>query len=378
MGKIRVACIGLGFGSNFVSVYQQHPNSVCAAVCRRDRGKLEEAAKRYQVEKIYTDYEALLRDPDIDAVHINTQVPDHGHMTIAALKAGKHVACTVPMAMSIDECRQIAELRDKTGLVYMMMETAVFTREFLFVRQMVKEGKVGKIQFLRGNHQQNKDTPYCVPFWFGLPPMYYATHAVAPLLCLARENCSYVRCQGSGRTKENFIPIHNSPFAIETAHLKVRNSDLVCEITRSMFDTIRQYKESFDVYGTKMSFEWEQIKGEGIVEFTDIEDARRFKVPDFGHLLPPEIAHLTSYDGKDAGAGHTSFLQGGGHGGSYPHMVHEFLSAIAENRDSLVDAQRAANWSMVGLCAHESAMNEGKRVNIPEFGFARGVGADWF
>ena len=65
-------------------------------------------------------------------------------------------------------------------------------------------------------------------------------------------------------------------------------------------------------------------------------------------------------------------------GGSYPHMVHEFFSAIAENRDSLVDAQRAANWSMVGLCAHESAMNEGKRVNVPEFAFARGVGADWF
>lgn len=378
MAKIRVAVVGLGFGVNFVPIYQSHPDSVCAAVCQRDPDKAKAAAERYGAEKFYTDFEQLLRDPDIDAVHINTPVPQHAAMTIAALKAGKHAACTVPMATSPEECREIVALRDRTGLVYMMMETAVFTREFLFVRQMVKEGRVGKIQFLRGNHQQNKNTPNCTPFWFGLPPMHYATHAVAPLLCLARTDCEYVHCLGSGTIREDYAGIHNSPFAVETALLKLRDSDIACEITRSIFDTIRQYQESFDVYGTRMSFEWEQTKGEGMVEFTGIEDARRIKVPDFGSLLPPEIAGFTSTDGRDAGANHTSFLQGGGHGGSYPHMVHEFVSAIRENRDSLVDAKRAANWTMVGLAAHESAMSGGRRVDIPEFACERGVGAEWF
>jgi predicted dehydrogenase len=175
MRKIRVGVVGLGFGANFVPVYQAHPGSECLAVCQRDGAKAQAVAERCRVKKVYTDYAALLRDPDIDAVHILTPVPEHAGMAIAALKAGKHVACTVPMAETAEQCREIVELQDKTGLVYLMAETAVFTREFLFVRRLAAEGKFGKLQFLRGSHQQNKGTPNCTPYWFGLPPMHYAT-----------------------------------------------------------------------------------------------------------------------------------------------------------------------------------------------------------
>ena len=56
-------------------------------------------------------------------VHINTPIPDHGIQSIKALKAGKHVACTVPMATSVEECEEIVRLTNETGLTYMMMET---------------------------------------------------------------------------------------------------------------------------------------------------------------------------------------------------------------------------------------------------------------
>ena len=52
----------------------------------------------------------LLQDPDVDVVHINSPIPDHAWMSIAALKAGKHVACTVPMATSIADCKKIVDL----------------------------------------------------------------------------------------------------------------------------------------------------------------------------------------------------------------------------------------------------------------------------
>ncbi|MGD9137400.1 MAG: hypothetical protein PVH42_11590, partial [Desulfobacterales bacterium] len=64
--------------------------------------------------------------------------------------------------------------------------------------------------------------------------------------------------------------------------------------------------------------------------------------------------------------GHASSIQGGGHGGSYPHMVHEFVSAIVESRPSAIDADKAANWTMAGICAHDSAMQNGEKVTIPE------------
>lgn len=378
MSIIRVAVVGLGFGTNFVPIYQAHGNSECAAVCQRNIIRGKEVAERFGVPKVYDRYDDLLNDPDIDAVHLNTPSSEHAAMTIAAFKAGKHVACTVPMAVTYADCLEIVRLRDATGLAYMMMETAVFTRNFLHVRKMVKSGKVGKIQFLRGSHQQNMSMPGWPEYWYGFPPMHYATHAVAPLLCLAQADCEWVHCLGSGRIREDYAKRYGSPFAVESSLMKLRNSDLACEVTRSLFDTIRQYRESFDVYASGMSFEWEQITGEGMVEFTDLEDARRITVPDYGHLLPREIAHFTGSGGKDAGSDQASFAQGGGHGGSYPHMAHEFVSAIVENRDSLIDVKRAANWTMVGLAAHESAMTGGLRVELPEVKCERGVGAEWF
>ena len=132
----------------------------------------------------------------------------------------------------------------------------------------------------------------------------------------------------------------------------------MCEVTRSLFDTIRQFRESFDVYASKLSFEWEQIAGEGPVLHSNLKDAERISIPEYSHLLPPSVRAYST--GKVADEGHASSVQGGGHGGSYPHMVHEFLCAIRENRNSAIDADKAANWTMAGICAHESALRGGE------------------
>lgn len=70
----------------------------------------------------------------------------------------------------------------------------------------------------------------------------------------------------------------------------------------------------------------------------------------------------------DESTPHLSFLQGGGHGGSHPHLVHEFVSSIVEGRKPTIDAVTAANWTASGICAHESAMRGGDAVEVPEFG----------
>ena len=62
----------------------------------------------------------------------------------------------------------------------------------------------------------------------------------------------------------------------------------------------------------------------------------------------------------------SEFAQGG-HGGSHPHLVHEFVRSIVEGRPPAVDAARAANWTAAGLCAHESALRQGEGVPIPDF-----------
>ena len=257
---VRVAMIGLGFGAEFIPIYQRHPQAELAAICRRDRAGLDEVGDQFGVAKRYTDYRELLADPDIDAVHINSPIPDHAWMTLEALEAGKHVACTVPMATSIEDCRRIVDAVERTGLNYMMMETVVYAREYLYIKELYDSGELGKLQFLQASHMQDMDG--WPDYWPGLPPMWYATHCVGPMLALTDASAEVVSCFGSGTIREELIAHYGSPFAVETAHVKFQDSDLTARIYRSLFDVARQYRESIDVYGSKQAFEWTLIEGE--------------------------------------------------------------------------------------------------------------------
>ena len=120
-GKVRVGIVGLGFGAEFIPIYQRHPDAEMAAICRRDKTELDACGDRFGVAKRYTSFEDMLADPDIDAVHINSPIADHAPQSIAALKAGKHVASTVPAATSVDECRQLVEAQRASGKVSIIM-----------------------------------------------------------------------------------------------------------------------------------------------------------------------------------------------------------------------------------------------------------------
>ncbi len=370
--KIRVAIVGLGFGAEFIPIYQGHPNAEMYAICQRNEQKLNQIGDAFRIDVRYTDYAKLLKDKNVDLVHINSPIPDHAWMSIAALKAGKHVMCTVPMATSVADCKKIVDLVKKTGLSYMMAETVVYAREFLFVKELYEKGELGKIQHLQASHQQDMDG--WPGYWPGLPPMYYATHCVGPCLGLMRSEAEYVSCFGSGTIRKEYFKYYKSPFAIETCHIKFRNSDVSARIYRSLFDTARQYRESFDAYGSKKSFEWQLVENEDPVLHTakkpESQIPEKVKVPDYAHLLPEGIRKFTTKGVYDLAENtHLSFAQGGGHGGSHPHLAHEMVSALVEGRDPYPNAVQSANITCVGILAHESAMQGGVIKKLPAWSF---------
>lgn len=364
--QLNVAIIGLGFGAEFIPIYQAHPNANMYAVCRRNEAELNKIGDAFGVEQRYTDYDGVLADPKVDYVHINSPIPDHAWMSIAALKAGKHVMCTVPMATTIEECEQIVDLVRSTGLRYMMAETVVYSREFLFIRQMYEKGELGKVQYMAASHPQ--DMEGWPEYWERMIPMHYATHVVSPVLGLVNGLAEYVSCFGSGTINERLAEKSGNPYAVESCHIKIKDSDVAAHIWRFLFDTARQYRESFDVYGTKKSFEWALVEGEEHVIHTakkpEPDIPERVTVPDFAHLLPEEIRPFTS---TIQDAAHLSFIQGAGHGGSHPHLVNEFLRALLDNRDPWPNAPQSANWTCTGICAHQSTMKGGEIVRLPEF-----------
>jgi predicted dehydrogenase len=371
--KVNIAIVGLGFGAEFIPIYQRHPRANLYAICQRNTEKLNAVGDAFGVAGRCNDFKKLLSDPNVDAVHINTPIPDHAWMSVAALKAGKHVACTVPMATSAADCRKIVQLADRMGLKYMMMETVVYGREFLYLKERYDKGDLGKIQFLQASHQQDMDGwPH---YWPGLPPMWYATHCVGPMLALTGATAEYVSCFGSGTIRRELIRAYGSPYAVETAHIKFKDSDLTARIYRSLFDVARQYRESIDVYGSKRSFEWTLVEHEPHVLHTakrpEPKIPQKIAVPDYAHRLPKPIRRFTTKGIYDlAGKTHLSFTQGAGHGGSHPHLVHEFVTALAGDRDPFPNARQSANWTCVGLCAHESALAGGRIVRLPAFTIA--------
>ncbi len=365
-GQVNVAMIGLGFGAEFIPIYQQHPHANLYAICQRTPDKLNRIGDAFGVQTRYTDFQQVLADPNVDFVHINSPIPDHGWMSIAALKAGKHVMCTVPMATTIAECEEIVRLVKETGLTYMMAETVVYSREFLFIQELYQSGELGKIQYMQASHPQ--DMEGWPEYWEKMIPMHYATHVVSPVLGLVNGRAEYVSCFGSGTINERLAQKSGNSFAVESCHIKIKDSDIAAHIWRFLFDTARQYRESFDVYGSKKSFEWALVEGEEHILHTakkpEPEIAQRVSVPDYAHRLPAPIQPFTH---TIQNAEHLSFIQGAGHGGSHPHLVHAFVSALVEDKEPWPNAATSANWTCVGICAHQSAQQGGAIVHLPEF-----------
>jgi putative heme-binding domain-containing protein len=144
----------------------------------------------------------------------------------------------------------------------------------------------------------------------------------------------------------NWSKHYGSPFAVETAHIKLKDSDLTARIIRSLFDVARQYRESIDVYGSKKSFEWTLIEHEQARaahrQAPGAQDPQEGQGARLRARAAEGIRKFTTKGVYDLGKKtHLSFTQGAGHGGSHPHLAHEFLprwsrvaSPVAERRAS--------------------------------------------
>ena len=90
--------------------------------------------------------------------------------------------------------------------------------------------------------------------------------------------------------------------------------------------------------------------------------------PNREEILPEAIRkYTTEFAILDPDNPDMYMKQGGGHHGSHPHLVNEFVSSIIEEREPMIDVYTAADWTAAGICGHESAMKNGEEVVIPEF-----------
>jgi predicted dehydrogenase len=359
-GEVRIAVVGLGFGAEWVPVYQGHPDVEYIGVCDIDRALLENVAQRYGVERRYASLERILESDDFDAVHLLTPIPLHAEQTLAVLRAGKHCACAIPMALTAGEVDRIREARTETGKVYMLMETEIYSRTYLFVKGLHRRGAMGELQLLRGFHFQNMEG--WPDYWQGMPPMHYSSHGLGPILDLAGRKAVKVTALGSGRLSPEMQGRYGNPFPVESALFQLEESDVICEMTACFFKMARGFLvDRFSVYGDRLSFESPQVHGGDPILFRAeggaLEKGRRGRrvaaetavVPPLADLVPAEISDYVRRSRITRGI----------------PLAHEFIRAIIEDRSPAIDADFAVNLTKAGLCAHRSAMLGGEPVPIP-------------
>ncbi|WP_375001889.1 Gfo/Idh/MocA family protein [Aeromicrobium sp. CTD01-1L150] len=376
---IDVAVVGLGFGQDFIPIYREHPRVGRVGLVDTAPERLRAVGERFGITDRFDSLEVLLATDEWDAVHLLSPVSHHAPQTLAVLESGRHCACAVPMATELDDLQAIIEARQRHGTRYMMMETAVYADEFHLVEQLYRDGELGQLTSYRGFHVQNLDG--YPPYWRGFPPMKYATHALTPLLALTDSAVAHVATLGSGRLTADRVGAYDNPFPTQVGLFRLADSPVVADVTLSFFQTARPYVEGFDVFGDRGGIEWPRHEGDGMAyhQLQPLEDdlpevglrgrratTRTVRPPSHEGTLPEPLRRFRSEFTVESGQGETLTVKAE-HGGSHPHLVHEFVSSIVEDREPWIGAVRAATWTAPGICAHESSLRDGERLQVPAY-----------
>lgn len=340
--KVRVGLVGYGvcqFGAAFG--FQDHPNVEIVAVSDLIAERRQGLMQACRCEKSYESLEELVKDPKIEAVFVATDAPNHAKHCIEVLNHGKHVMTAVPAVWgSIEDAEQLVETVRKTGLKYMMAETSCYRPDCYAMRQIYRAGGFGKLVYSEGEYFHFSPTP--IPSFkgwrVGMPPLWYPTHSTAYYIGVTGGRFTSVSCGGFDAGLPANKPGANqydNPYSDEIALLQTSEGGasrmLMCKGVQGVI------VETGRVYGQRG---WMQDTNyHGLLK--DLPDISR-------PMLPPG-------------------MPAGGHGGSHGPLANEFITAILQDREPLVNVYEALAMTVPGIVAHQSALKDGETLPIPQY-----------
>ena len=146
MKKVKYGVIGLGwFGEKHLEALSAVPNIELHALCTRNPARLAEVAAKFGAKQTFTDYRAMLTDPELEAVSIVTMWDQHAAPAIAALEAGKHVFLEKPMASTVADCDAIVDAAHAATGNFMVGHICRFNPRYAAAKEAVAAGRIGKI-----------------------------------------------------------------------------------------------------------------------------------------------------------------------------------------------------------------------------------------
>lgn len=399
MNKLRVCVIGCGdFAQCFVPLFKAHPYVEKVFVCDKIAERAKSYSEKFGVDIIDSFEEAISRD-DIDSIALFVERHLHGPFVCAALKAGKHVYSAVPMASNVEECREIVELVKKTGLIYMMGETCIYYPCSMYCKREYEKGRFGN--FVYGEAQYHHDLSH-FPQRFrddrpasAVPPFLYPTHSTAMLLHAVNDHVVKVSAVGY-RDVEPDTPYKkgenpwDNEFSDEFSLMQLSKGGTIRinECRRIGYKAPSSYVSSF--YGTKGAYQFSNAQHivtnlcPGGVTLEDVSDEvnPRAMTEHKGDADFKEKVANHAWQGNDqspmqdetvAARSHLTpeyMAVKSNHMNSHRLLIDDFCTAVYKNTLPPVNAWVAARFTIPGLVAHQSAMQGGVLLDVPDCGDA--------
>lgn len=412
---LHVGIVGAGaFAQAFIPLFKAHPLVERVVLCDLDAEKLARSAARFQIDDTSPSLEDLC-GTNVDAVCLFTQNWLHGPQAVAAMEAGKHVYSAVPPGISVDEIEKLVATAAASGAVYMLGETSYYYPGVLYCREQYAQGAFGRIVYGQAEYYHDWDHGlYDVARWrggenwretAGIPPMYYPTHSTSQIVSVTGARMTGVSCQGFRDEHEDGIYAGNdwsNPFSNQSALYSMSDGS-VCRINE-----FRRVGHPgcvrMGLQGTEGGFEqsgggaaWLRKDGERVENLDSLLACTGQPAPrddpmgsdpaesdsaksDPAKSDPAEndpMSKVTASDGTHLGVSAVHPVERlptafaglpNGHAGSHQFLVDDFVRACVNRTLPPNNAWDAARYMLPGLLAHESALQGGALLPVPDLG----------
>jgi len=357
---VTVGVAGLGQGTAHLAAFQHLEGSRVVAVADLNPKLRHAIADRHEVERRHETLDQLLADDGVDLVVIATPDHLHGQHAIAALQAGKHVLSEIPMATTIEECREIVALTNRTGLKYQMGNQVRYAHCLQDVQRLLRAGDLGEPFYGEGEylhalaeHIWRREDDH----WRIAGPVPQTTllgggpHALDTLRWLMGVRFDKVSAFHSAQQTE-WGTTHT------TVAIYQATTGATAKITTS-YAMVRPYCLYFSVYGSEGTFERTRQQGEPGGETTNY--LYHSKLSGAERMIPVTLPNWTNPALARQGVAT-------GHGTMEYEQARDLLAAIRNDTEPPLGPREAAASIVPLICGLEVAGAGGGMMAIPDLG----------
>jgi predicted dehydrogenase len=147
--ELGIAVVGAGYwGPNLIRNISEAEGAQLRVICDQDGKRLKTVGRKYPGVRLTTEFDEVLRDPEIDAVVLATPASVHASMGLRAMDAGKDVLIEKPLATSVGECRSLIERAERTKRILMVGHTFIFNSAVRAIQTIVSSGEIGEVLYV--------------------------------------------------------------------------------------------------------------------------------------------------------------------------------------------------------------------------------------